>query len=289
MAAPVALVTGASSGIGLFTSIELARNGFQVWASMREPSRSADLLEAARQAGVQVKTVRLDVTDPASIDSAVRGVLAADGRLDVLVNNAGFAMDGFFEDLSEEELRSQFETNFFGLAAVTRAVLPTLRGQRSGRVINVSSISGRFAGPGYSAYCSSKWAVEGLSESLRYELRPFGVSVCIIEPGGFYKTAILTRNRKLAARALDPASPYYALTQRMEADVALWLESMGGDLSEVASTIRHAALSPSPRLRYVIGRSARMKILRRTLLPDWLNEPSTRVGLLARLFSRKSS
>ncbi|NOK38484.1 SDR family NAD(P)-dependent oxidoreductase [Corallococcus exercitus] len=289
MDARVALVTGASSGIGLFTSLELARNGFQVWASMRDLSRDSGLLTAAREAGVQVRTVRLDVTEPASIDAAMREVLATGGRLDVLVNNAGFAMDGFFEDLSEAELREQFETNFFGLAAVTRAALPTMRAQRSGRVINVSSISGRFAGPGYSAYCSSKWAVEGFSESLHYELRPFGISVSVIEPGGFYKTNILTRNRKLAARALDPASPYHALTLRMEADVARWLESMGGDLSEVARTIRHAALSPAPRLRYVIGRSARMKILRRTLLPDWLNEPSTRAGLLARLLSRKPS
>ncbi|HEX3480442.1 MAG TPA: SDR family NAD(P)-dependent oxidoreductase [Kofleriaceae bacterium] len=271
-ASEIALVTGASSGLGLLTAIELARAGFRVMATMRDLARRGAVEDAARRAGVAVYVCELDVTDPGSIERAVAAARSIGPRFSVLVNNAGFTMDGFFEDLSDEDLQLQFDTNVFGLAAVTRAFLPAMREHRAGRVINISSISGRFAGPGYAAYCASKWAVEGLSEALRFELLPFGIHVVLIEPSGFYGTDILTRNRRLATRALDPASPYFAATQRMNAQTAAMSTQMFGDPAQVARAIVEAATSPRPALRRRIGRQALWKALRRRLLPARWNE-----------------
>jgi NAD(P)-dependent dehydrogenase (short-subunit alcohol dehydrogenase family) len=271
-ASEIALVTGASSGLGLLAAVELARVGFCVVATMRDLARRGAVEEAARSAGVEVHVCRLDVTDPSSIDGAVAHARALAPRLSVLVNNAGFTMDGFFEDLSDEDLRVQFDANVFGLAAVTRACLPAMRDHRYGRVINMSSISGRFAGPGYAAYCASKWAVEGLSEALRFELIPFGIHVVLIEPGGFYKTSILTRNRRLATRARDPASPYFRATQRMDTLIAQMSTRMVGDPTRVSRAIVEAATVRHPALRYQVGREALWKALRRRFLPARWNE-----------------
>jgi NAD(P)-dependent dehydrogenase (short-subunit alcohol dehydrogenase family) len=272
LASDIALVTGASSGLGLLAAVELARVGFRVVASMRDLARRGPVEEAARRAGVHVHVCQLDVTDPSSIESAVAHARTLAPRLAVLVNNAGFTMDGFFEDLSDDDLKAQFDTNVFGLAAVTRACLPAMRDHRDGRVINISSISGRFAGPGYAAYCASKWAVEGLSEALRFELIPFGIYVVLIEPGGFYKTDILTRNRRLATRAHDPSSPYFRATQRMDALIAQMSTRMAGDPGRVSRTIVEAATARHPALRYRVGREAFWKALRRRFMPARWNE-----------------
>ncbi len=267
----VALVTGASSGFGLLTSIELARRGFSVYASMRALARADRLRAAADQAGVAIEIVELDVARADSVDRVASEVERAAGRIDVLVNNAGFGFGGAVEDLSMEELREQFETNFFGLVALTKAVLPGMRRRRRGHIINVSSIGGRIAVPGLSAYCASKFAVEGFSESLRHELLPFHVYVSLVEPGTF-PTDIFERNRRIAARAHDPGSPWYDFTRRMEQKVDRRAGRSTADPRRVAHLIADIAGSARPRLRYLVGRDARAENVLARVLPGRLWE-----------------
>jgi NAD(P)-dependent dehydrogenase (short-subunit alcohol dehydrogenase family) len=260
------LITGAGSGFGLLASIECARRGLRVFASMRDLGKAARLDEAAAKAQISIEKVRLDVTQAQSIADAVGEVVKQTGRIDVLVNNAGFGMAGALEDLTLDELREQLETNFFGVAALTKAVLPAMRERRHGRIINVSSMGGRFATPGFSAYCASKFAVEGLSESLRHELRPFGIWVSLVEPGMF-KTDIFDKNRRVAKRAFDPASPYYAFTKQMESVAEKLLARSKADPEDVARVIARAATVKRPRLRYLVGRDARGQVMAKALLP----------------------
>ncbi len=262
----VVLITGASSGFGLLASIELARRGWRVFASMRDLAKATPLLEAAARAGVALDTVALDVTRPDTIASAVADVRARAGRIDVLVNNAGYALAGAFEDVEIDELREQFETNFFGVVAVTKAVLPEMRARRSGRIVNISSISGRLANPGTSSYCASKFALEGLSESMRLELLPFGVFVVLVEPGS-HKTDIFEKNRRIARRALKPESPYYAQAKVLEDFVERMLRRSKADPQAVARAIAHAASTPSPRLRYQVGKDAHGEEWAKRLVP----------------------
>ncbi len=253
------LITGCSSGFGLASAVTLARNGFEVFATMRNPAKSGRLQEALAKAGAKAEVLALDVTSQSSIDAAVGTVVERAGRIDALVNNAGAAIGGFAEDLTMEEFRRQFETNFFGLVAVTKAVLPQLRRQRSGRIVNVSSIGGRCAAPVLTAYQASKFAVEGFSESLSFEAALFDVQVVIIEPGAF-KTEIFEGNRELAAGARDPASPYFAATQHLEKKVDELVARTGADPQRVADVILHALTTPHPRLRYPVGTDARLML-----------------------------
>lgn len=184
---PIALITGTSSGFGLLTALTLARRGYKVIATMRDLNRKDELVEQAEQAGVleRIHLMTLDVTDESSVASAIHAVTELFGRIDVLVNNAGFAVGGYVEEVSMEAWRRQMETNFFGLIAVTKGVLPIMRMQRAGLIINVSSVSGLTGFPGYAPYAASKFAVEGFSESLRQEMLSFGVRVVLVEPGSF--------------------------------------------------------------------------------------------------------
>ena len=202
----VVVITGASSGIGLLTAVEMAGRGYTVVGLMRDLARRTRLDEAAAIAGVKVDVRRLDVTDFPAIPPAVADIVRDHGRIDVLVNNAGFAMAGFLEDILLEELRQQFETNFFGAVAMTRAVLPTMRAQRSGHIIMVSSISGRVGELGIGSYSASKFALEGWSEALRQEAVPLGIQVVLVEPGSF-RTDIWDRNARIGKFAMDKSSP----------------------------------------------------------------------------------
>ncbi len=179
-----AIVTGSSSGFGELIAIELARSGFKVIATMRNLNKKEHLLKLAAAENVidKITVFPLDVTMQESVEK-FKGFVQSLVSVDVLVNNAGYAQGGFSEELTVDEYRSQFETNFFGVIAVTQAVLPVMRRQGSGKIINMSSISGRFGFPGLSPYVSSKHALEGYSESLRLELKPFGIDVILIEPG----------------------------------------------------------------------------------------------------------
>ena len=267
----VALVTGASSGFGLLAAVELARRGLRVFASMRDPVRQDRLRAALDEASLSAEIVRLDVTSADEIEATVSSIEQVAGGVDVLVNNAGYGLGGSVEDISMEELREQFETNFFGLVGLSKRVLPGMRQRRRGRIINVSSIAGRVALPGVSAYCSSKFAVEGFSESMRHELLPFDVFVSLVEPGTF-RTDIFERNRRIAARASDPNSAWAEMTRRISAIVDGRVEKSTADPRDVARVIAEIATAARPRLRYLVGRDARAHQLLSRILPDRLWE-----------------
>ena len=247
----VIIVTGSSSGIGLESALLLARNGYITYATMRSPEKDTSIKTAVQKEGLPIRVVPLDVTDDNSVKNAVDHIISEAGRIDVLVNNAGYSLGGALEDLSMEEIKSQYETNLFGLIRVIQAVLPTMRRQRSGRILNISSGTGIFGFPGISAYVSTKFAVEGLSESIAYELEPFGIKVILIEPG-FVKTNF-EHAMVVAKKAQDPASPYSELMQKIMAN-ASELAKNASDAELVANVIVDAASNPNPRLRYLAGK-----------------------------------
>ncbi|WAS96738.1 SDR family oxidoreductase [Nannocystis punicea] len=263
----VVLITGASSGFGLLTAVELARRGLRVFASMRDPSRQAPLHATARAAGIEVEVVVLDVTRPATIAAALADIRARAGGVDILINNAGIGLIGAFEDTDEVELRTLFETNFFGLGAVTRAVIPEMRARGRGRIVNVASMSGRIGAPAAAGYSASKFAVEGLSEALSHELAPFGIDVVIVEPGTFATELIGPQKRRWTTRAGDPASPYRALCSALTRTMQKGFERGHPDPNAVALAIAHAATAMHPRLRYPVGNDAQVLSLLRGLLP----------------------
>ena len=261
----LALITGSSSGIGLLTAVELARGGYQVVATMRDLARRTRLDEAAERAGVADKLDlrRLDVTETDTIPALVDAVVRDRGRIDVLVNNAGFAMAGFVEDLRLAEIRQQFETNFFGHVAMTKAVLPIMRRQRSGHIIMVSSISGRVGQPVLSSYSSSKFALEGWGEALRIETFSLGIRVVLVEPGSF-ATDIWERNAKIGEDVFRADSPN---RERGERFAAMVKKLRKPDAIVVARLIARIAADPNPKLRYRIGLDAHLQGWLRALLP----------------------
>ena len=212
----IAVVTGSSSGIGLLTAIELASNGYIVVATMRDLGRGGRLEEAAQKAGVRdrLHLRQLDVTRFDTLQAAIEGIVRDHGRIDVLVNNAGMSVAGFIEDLSVDEIREQFETNFFGAVGMSKAVLPTMRRQRSGHIIQVSSVGGLVAYPILGAYNASKWALEAMSEALRTETHSLGIRVALVEPGS-YDTDIWTRGVIVAKGGLDDNSPNKERSRRL--------------------------------------------------------------------------
>jgi NAD(P)-dependent dehydrogenase (short-subunit alcohol dehydrogenase family) len=248
----VAIVTGSSSGIGYATSLLLARNGFHTYATMRNIGRSADVQEIAYKERLPLEVIQLDVNDDASIRDSIEKVESENERIDVLVNNAGYGLVGAFEDLSVEEIKSQFETNFFGVIRLTQQVLPIMRKQKSGTIVNISSGAGRIGFPGMSAYVSSKFALEGLSESMSYELEPFGIKVVIIEPGVIRTN--FKKNSVMSKKSLDNSSisPYSSIIQKIDSSISSMVEHATPP-EEVAKAILHAAISNNPELRYLVG------------------------------------
>jgi NAD(P)-dependent dehydrogenase (short-subunit alcohol dehydrogenase family) len=202
----VALVTGSSSGIGHEIALVLARNGYFTFATMRDLQKISKLESIKDEENLSLEFVQLDVTNEESVRIAVQTIQDDKDRIDVLVNNAGYGLSGAFEDLSIDEIKTQFETNFYGLIRTTQAVLPIMRKQRSGIIVNISSGAGRFGYPMGSAYVSTKFAIEGLSESLSFEVEPFGIKVILIEPG-MIRTNFSSAS-VLAKKSLDPNSPY---------------------------------------------------------------------------------
>ena len=263
----VALITGSSSGIGLLTALEFAANGYLVVATMRDVSRSGRLEEEAQKAGVRERLDlrRLDVTEFDSLTRAVEEIVRHHGRVDVLVNNAGFSVAGFAEDMTLDELRHQLETNFFGNVAMAKAVLPVMRRQKSGHIINVTSVGGLLAHPLLSAYCASKHALEGWSESLRIETHSLGIRVCLIEPGA-YDTDIWDRNVVIAKGALDENSPNKERSRRFT-EFVKGSAKHRRDAREVARLILRVANDPNPTLRYMIGPDAKVQVWLRRIMP----------------------
>lgn len=263
----VALVTGSSSGIGFETSLMLARAGFNTYASMRNLEKSKNITEIAKKEKLPLQVVQLDVNNDGSVKDAIVKILKADQRIDVLINNAGYGLFGSVEDTSIEEIKAQFETNFFGVVRVTQQVLPLMRRQNSGTIVNVSSVGGRIGLPALSAYHSTKFALEGLSESIAFELEPFGIRVVIIEPG-VIRTNILNSSSS-AKKALDPKSPYFSLSQKLNDNFKSMMESeLSSPPEEVAKVILQAVTSENPQLRYSVGDDAANLIDARKNMPD---------------------
>lgn len=247
----VAVVTGASSGIGYETSLTLARNGFVTYATMRSLNKGENIKSAAEEEKLPLKIVQLDVTDDESVKDAVQSIISEASGIDVLVNNAGYGLVGALEDLAMEEIKSQYGTNLFGVIRVTQAVLPIMRKQKSGIIVNISSAAGRFAIPGQSAYVSTKFAIEGLSESIAYELEPFGIKVVLIEPG-IVKTS-MANNMVIAKKSQDPSSPYYRLIENAVSSIEHGLETRSSP-DVVAKVVLKAVTSENPNLRYLAGK-----------------------------------
>jgi NAD(P)-dependent dehydrogenase (short-subunit alcohol dehydrogenase family) len=264
----VALVTGSSSGIGFETALLLARNGFNTYASMRKLGKSKNITEIVNREKLPLQVVQLDVNDDKSVKEAIDKVVAENQRIDVLVNNAGYGLLGALEDLSIEEIKEQFETNFFGVVRVTQQVLPIMRKQNNGTIVNVSSVGGRIGIPGLSAYHSTKFALEGLSESISYELEPFGIRVVVIEPG-VIRTNIMNSS-VLAKKAQDPKSPYFSSIQQLERRFKSAMEntSASSPPEEVAKVVLQAVTSQSPKLRYAVGNDASSLIQAKTTMSD---------------------
>lgn len=261
MTSRVALVTGASSGIGEATARKLASLGYTVYAAARRVER----MEGLTDDGIRV--LPLDVTDEQSMSTCIDTVLAETGRIDVLVNNAGYGSYGALEDVPLEEARQQFEVNVFGLARMTQLVLPTMRAQASGTIVNISSIGGKIYAPLGSWYHATKFAVEGLSDSLRLEVRPFGIDVVIIEPG-----AIRTEWNSISRDSLMAVSgetAYAALAASAGAALAE-ADAPGSGSSPwvVAEAIGRAVRARRPKIRYAVGSRARAAVISRRLLPD---------------------
>jgi NAD(P)-dependent dehydrogenase (short-subunit alcohol dehydrogenase family) len=263
------LLTGSSSGIGLATAERFAARGWQVFASMRNPERGADLRARAGERGWRLTTPALDVTSDESVAAATAHVLReAGGRLDVLINNAGYYQFGALEETAPDELRAQLETNVVGVLRVTRAVLPAMRAQRTGTIVTLGSVSGRVAIPMGAPYTASKWALEGMIESLRLELIPFGVRVVLMEPGP-YHTA-LHDNERLAAAGGRDDSPYADLLTAYRRQSAKLPRQE--DLGPLIDAIERAATSENPRLRWPVGPTSLTGGRLRAFVPDRLYE-----------------
>jgi NAD(P)-dependent dehydrogenase (short-subunit alcohol dehydrogenase family) len=261
MADQVALVTGISSGIGRSAASALAAQGFRVFGTLRSPEQ---------QPPTGVEAVYLDVRDEASVRAAIRDVVARAGRIDLLVNNAGGTLMGAIEETDVAQAQALFDVNFFGAVRVTRAVLPHMRAQRSGRILFISSVVGFLPAPFMGFYAASKHAVEGYAESLDHEVRGFGIRVVLVEPG-FMRTAI-DANTAVAGEAL---ADYASVRERVRAGLRAQVEA-GDDPSLAAKAIVRAATAARPRLRYPVGKGAALLATLRSVLPAALFDRSFR-------------
>lgn len=272
---PVALITGCSSGIGEASARLLHQAGLTVFATARRPESLAEL------ADLGIQTYPLDVTDEASMTAAVDHVIAHAGQLDVLVNNAGYGLYGPVEQLPMDEIRRQFETNFFGLVRLTQLVLPHMRDAGSGRILNVSSMGGRTTLPGGAFYHASKHAVESLSDALRVEVRPFGIDVVLIEPGPVKTAWNDVAASSVASAPVAPADdeaddPYLAFKVAISGGFGHVTEGplsrLSSDADAIAKVMVKAATTKRPRTRYLINPIARSTVAAKAVLPDRVHD-----------------
>ncbi|MGO5013154.1 SDR family oxidoreductase [Niallia sp. Sow4_A1] len=262
----VVLITGANSGFGQLMALEFAKSEYIVIASMRDRNKGKQLIDTATKLGVisNIKITSLDITSAQSVENLTL-MLQDIGQVDLLINNAGYAGGGFSEEIPINEYQLQMETNFLGAIRVTQCVLPFMREKGSGMIINMSSISGKIGFPGLSPYVSSKFALEGWSESLRLELAPFSIPVILVEPGPF-QTNIWTTGKKVTVKSTLSSSPYFSYMKQL--DTYLQRNRIkDGDPMEVAKKVVAIAQTKHPRLRYVIGKGTRSTILLKNMLP----------------------
>jgi NAD(P)-dependent dehydrogenase (short-subunit alcohol dehydrogenase family) len=260
------LITGAATGLGREMALYLAERGFRVYGTTRDVLQADELNGLARERDLSIRVLTMDVTDPQSIDRAVQTIVAETGGIYGVINNAGIGLRGYFEDLTAEEIRKVFDANVFGLMAVTKAVLPYMRQARRGRVVLISSVGGRIGAPGVSAYCATKFAVEGFGESLFQELAPLGVKVVLIEPG-IIKTERWTINRGLAKGALNPDSPYCDWFRQVEKESDALVRASTATPVDVAAIVHQALTAERPKLRYMVGRKAKLAVALKRWMP----------------------
>jgi NADP-dependent 3-hydroxy acid dehydrogenase YdfG len=268
-----ALITGCSSGIGHATAQRLLADGYRVYATARRPETIADLAAAG------ASTLALDVTDESSMSTAVQSVVEAEGAVGVLVNNAGYSQSGAIESVPLDEVRRQYETNVFGLIRMCQLVLPGMREQGSGTIINVGSMGGRLTFPGAGIYHSTKYALESISDSLRFEVRGFGVNVVLIEPGlivtGFGDVA----SGSATAIADGPYADFNRHVAKLTSDAYTGpMSKLGGGPETVAATVARALKARRPRARYAVTPSAHLMINQRKVTPDRLWDLMMRVA-----------
>jgi NAD(P)-dependent dehydrogenase (short-subunit alcohol dehydrogenase family) len=244
----VALVTGSSSGIGYETALLLARNGFDTYATMRNLNKSKEITEIAKKEDLPLRVLKLDVTDDKSVDDAINDILNEKKSIDVVVNNAGYGLMGSVEESSLDEIKAQFETNFFGSIRVMQKILPIMRKQMNGTIVNISSVAGRIGFPLSSSYVSSKFALEGLSESMAYELKQFGIKIILIEPGVIDTNfAFVTPKKALGT--------YSNLMNKIQTNLFSTLAN-GTSPKVVANAILNAVTEENPERRYLVGNDA---------------------------------
>lgn len=263
----VALITGANSGFGLACTHALSEREVKVYASYRNPRKAGELWRLSRS--LPVHPILMDVNRSPSVQRAIAQILKHEGKIDILLNNAGFAMAGFWEDLSDKDIRDQFETNVFGLLRVTRAVLPSMRKQGSGKIINIGSVAGFAATPGLGVYGATKFSVTSITEALRMEARPWGVEVAEISPGEI-KTSVF-QNARMGEWTHSPKSAYRPFTRQVE-EMAKERFQYAAPVEKLVKAVLKA-LSQSPmKRRYLVKRDDYVSYYARWLFPDFLWE-----------------
>ena len=259
------MITGASSGIGRATALHLAESGYKVLASSRSLRRLSSLSDEALYRGFPLEIIEININEDQSVKDAVSEMFSRFQKIDVLINNAGYGLWGPVGELSINEIKRQFETNFFAAVRMINAVLPSMIERRSGSIINVSSVLGRLGIPFNGAYTSSKFALEGISESIRTEVKPFGVRVSLVEPGWFQTN--FQNNMMSSQRTELGVSQYSDYIARYQKNYGRF-KRRGGDPARVAKLIHKIISSRNPRFRYVIGADARLGIAGMKFLPQ---------------------
>lgn len=261
----VAVVTGSSSGIGLETSLLLAKNGFRTFATVRNLDKANAIRNISDKGELPIHVVELDVSSDKSVNAAIDKISDESKRIDVLVNNAGYSLIGALEDLSMDEIKAQFETNLFGTIRVMKAVLPIMRKQKGGTIVNVSSMAGRVGFPLFPVYSGTKFALEGVSESIRLETDPLGIKIVLVEPGTIRSN--FASNAIIGQKAAEPASPYASLMETLQKATARFVDQ-GTPPEEVAKVILKAVTIDNPDLRYLVGNDAIQMIEARKGMSD---------------------
>ena len=267
----VVLITGCSSGFGFATALHLAERGCRVIATMRNLKKKGNLEATAADKNLEITILPLDVTVVETIMAVKDYITQQKLQLDVLINNAGYGIGGFFEDLTDREFRDQMETNFFGILNASRIFLPLLRRNKGGMIINISSVAGLTATPSLIAYNTSKWAIEGFSEALRLELKLMGVKVFLIEPGP-YPTKVLTDNVRFAEGSDHEESPYYPYSRRILMIFEEQNRNIQSDVSDISRKIESIIRGKTKNFRNILGGFARLRYLLRKYLPYRLYE-----------------
>lgn len=271
----VVLITGCSSGFGYLTALKFARNGWQTFASVREleGQGAKELWEIRDKENLSLQILPIDVNSSSSVEEGARLVKNKFGRIDVLVNNAGFGFLGPVEEFSIDEVRQQYETNVFGVLRLVKAVAPMMRAQKSGHIINLSSIAGLVTFPLYGVYSSSKRALEALSEDLRFNLSHFGIQVSLVEPGSFHTR--FSDNRKMPQSYMAESSPYKDLVEKFNTrfrKIQKEIFTHSGDPQQVANLVYKIANQTKPSVRYLVGRDAQLYYYLRKFTPDFIWE-----------------